>query len=65
MRRLGIDYGRKRVGVALSDVEGNFAYPLVVLANDSKLLPRITEICQSEGVGEIVLASAIRLCKRF
>lgn len=34
MRFLGIDYGEKRIGIAISDEEGKFAFPLAVLEND-------------------------------
>lgn len=59
MRRLGIDYGSKRVGLALTDELGNFAYPLVVLLNNAKLLERIKTICVNEQVGEIVLGESL------
>ena len=59
MRRLGIDYGSKRVGLALTDEAGDFAYPLVVLLNSAKLLDRIKTICANEQVGEIVLGESL------
>src|SRR3989344_8214200 len=31
MRYLGIDYGTKRIGVAVSDAEGRIAFPLTVV----------------------------------
>ena len=33
MRLLGIDYGAKRIGVALSDEKGKMAFPHSVIAN--------------------------------
>ena len=33
MRFLGIDYGAKRIGVALSDEKGKMAFPHSVIAN--------------------------------
>ena len=59
MRRLGIDYGRQRVGVALTDERGDFAYPLVVLPNDARLLGRLKTICANEDVGEIILGESL------
>ena len=38
MKILGIDYGTKRVGIALSDEGGNLAFPRIVLTNDTHLL---------------------------
>ncbi len=64
MRRLGIDYGSKRVGVALTDAAGRFAYPLVVLTNDTKLLGRVKAICDQEGIGEIVLGESLNFRRR-
>ena len=64
MRRLGIDYGRKRIGLALTDARGDFAYPLVVLPNDGKLLGRLKTICVTEAVGEIVLGESLNFRRR-
>jgi len=59
MRRLGIDFGRKRVGLALTDELGRSAYPLSVLANDDKLLRQIASICRGEKVVEVVLGESL------
>lgn len=59
MRHLGIDYGKKRVGIALSDVEGNMAFPSAVLANDDMLMQRIDELCKQEGVAAIVVGHSL------
>ncbi|MFA6273491.1 MAG: Holliday junction resolvase RuvX [Candidatus Paceibacterota bacterium] len=58
MRYLGIDYGTKRVGVAISDEAGEFALPFSVLPNDKKLLTAITTICREKNIGEIVLGES-------
>lgn len=58
MRYLGIDYGSKRVGVAVSDEEGKFALPLSVLPNDRKLLPEIKKIIAEKKVGAMVLGES-------
>ena len=44
MRFMGIDYGTKRVGLALSDDKGMMAFPHVVLTNDASLLKEIEKI---------------------
>ena len=64
MRYLGIDYGAKRIGIALSDDEGKFAYPHVVLKNNSKIAEQITEICRGEKVGGIVLGWSLDYHRR-
>jgi len=43
-RRLGIDYGQARVGIAICDLDGLVATPLVTLRNDSKLLANLASI---------------------
>lgn len=58
MRFLGIDYGAKRVGVALSDERGDFSYPLVVLVNTETLLENIVKICQDKAVGALVVGES-------
>jgi len=59
MRTIGIDYGKKRVGVAISDEIGDFAYPYGVLVNTKRLVKEILEICKKEGVGEIVIGESL------
>ena len=58
MRYLGIDYGMKRVGVALSDEAGEFALPFSVLPNDKKLLVTMASICREKNIGTIVLGES-------
>ena len=52
---LGIDYGRKRVGTAVSDAEGKIAFPRATLPNDSSLLSGILKLVQDENIGSIVV----------
>ncbi len=56
---MGIDYGGKRVGVAMSDETGRFAYPFDVLKNDKSLVENISKVCQKERVGKIVLGRSL------
>ena len=55
MRSLGIDYGEKRIGIAISDEEGNFAFPYSVVVHDKNAISKICGIMQKEGAGEIAL----------
>jgi len=59
MRYLGIDYGHKNIGLALSDEQGNFVYPYSVVSNDKKTIQTIANVCQKEGVGEIVIGESL------
>ncbi len=58
MKYLGIDYGTKRVGVAISDENGVMAFPKAVFKNDAKLLESLSRLCAEEGVGEIVIGES-------
>ncbi len=58
MRYLGIDFGEKRVGIALSDEEGKLAFPKAVLANDSDLLKNIVDWCMQNGVETVVMGES-------
>ncbi len=58
MRYLGIDYGAKRVGLALSDEEGRMAFPYKVIKNDLELVDKIHNICGEEEVSAIVLGES-------
>ncbi len=59
MRLMGIDYGTKRVGVALSDEGGAMAFPHLVLDNDVKLLDKLEEIINERQVGAIVIGHSL------
>lgn len=58
MKYLGIDYGEKRVGLAVSDEEGKVAFPLDVLSNDKRLLDRVKKICADEKIESIVIGES-------
>jgi putative Holliday junction resolvase len=46
---MGIDFGTKRVGIAVSDSENKFAIPYSVIQNSKKLLDEVnTIICDNE-----------------
>ena len=55
---MGIDYGTKRIGLALSDMEGKIAFPhKVVLAEEAAILI-ISKIWNEEGVEEVVIGES-------
>jgi putative Holliday junction resolvase len=55
MKYLGIDYGSKRIGLAVSDENADFAFPLSVLPNSEKSVEKILEICREKNIGAIVV----------
>ena len=58
MRILGIDYGSKRVGVAVSDPERKFALPVSVIENTPDLASEIEKIANENETTEIVLGES-------
>ena len=60
MRVLGIDYGRKRVGVAVSDDELLSAHGLRTLVNDGRLFTRLKGIIDEYQPARLVVGIACR-----
>lgn len=58
MKYLGIDYGTKRVGIAISDDAGEFAFPKAI-APSVEAVETIANLCKEEGVGAIVIGESI------
>lgn len=52
---MAIDFGEKRVGIALSDPLFTFAYPFITLQNDSDLIKNIGRIVQEKSIIKIIL----------
>jgi len=63
MRTLGIDYGTKRVGLAMSDAGGKFATPLEVIqiSKPQLAIDSILKIIQREGVERIVVGLPLNM----
>lgn len=59
MKYLGVDFGTKRVGVALSDESGTLARPVAVLKNDSSLFDEIDALIAKENIECIVVGNSI------
>lgn len=55
MNLLGIDYGTKRVGIALGDTESRVAVPYDMLEFSGVTLAGISEIIQRENIEAIVI----------
>lgn len=57
MRILGVDYGSKRIGLALGDTESRIASPWGVIANDGfdRVLAAIRETLTRESASAIVV----------
>jgi putative Holliday junction resolvase len=59
MRHLGIDFGTKRVGIALSDEGGVMAFPHAVWPRDAGLLTAVTALIARERVGHVVIGHSL------
>ena len=54
-RRLGIDYGQARVGIAICDLDGLVATPLTTLRNDNKLFSNLGALIEEHNIQGIFL----------
>ena len=64
MKYLGIDYGSKRIGLAVSDVEGKIAFPRMTVGNNNKFLSTIDVIIKEENIEHIVIGDTRTLSGR-
>lgn len=58
---LAIDYGAKRIGLAITDQKQNMIFPYLTLANDQFVLDKLSKICQKENVAKIIVGMPIGL----
>lgn len=61
MRYLGIDYGSKRVGLALSDENGTMGFPHAILPNTPGLADELLALMARESVGAVVIGESLTL----
>ena len=55
MKYLGVDFGAKRVGTAVSNAEGTIAFPRPTLFNDKNLFANLKKLIADEKVGYIIV----------
>ena len=58
MRYLGIDYGSKKIGLALSDDAGTMGFPHAILANTPRLADEIYALIAKENIGAVVIGDS-------
>jgi len=61
MRILGIDYGTKRIGLAVGETDSGMAFPLRSVPNDAAALDVIIRIAGEESVGRLVIGMPYRM----
>ncbi len=59
-RIMAIDYGTKRIGLALTDPLITFAYPYKTILNDSNLWYELEKIVRDQNVSKIVLGYPLK-----
>jgi putative Holliday junction resolvase len=52
---IALDYGEKRIGVAIASSVARLARPLTTLANDEHLMTSLKDLINNENVGQIVV----------
>jgi len=61
MRYLGVDYGSKKVGLALSDEEGTMGFPHGIIQNTPRLADELCALIAEKDVGAIVIGESRNL----
>lgn len=59
MRYLGVDFGAREVGLAISDEGGRLAFPLKVVKNDSRLPALLADLAAEEGIETIIMGESL------
>lgn len=59
MRILGVDFGTKRIGLAISDENSTLAFPKQILLNDANTFKNLGEILKKEKISEIVVGESV------
>jgi len=54
-RIMGIDFGEKRIGIALSDPLLIFAYPFTTLQNDLTFMNNLSKIIREKNIAKVIL----------
>jgi putative Holliday junction resolvase len=58
MRLLGIDFGKRRIGIAISDDKGMMAFPKAVLPNDNFLVTEIRDLVKGHDIETIIIGES-------
>jgi putative Holliday junction resolvase len=59
MRFLCVDYGTKRIGLAVSDESGILAFPMKIVSNNLDVFETVGEIIKKENIGEIIIGESV------
>jgi putative Holliday junction resolvase len=59
MKYLGVDYGQKKIGIAISDDRASMAFPRDIIINDDKHIEYINHLCDQEEIKDIVIGKSV------
>jgi putative holliday junction resolvase len=59
MKYLGIDFGTKRIGLAVSDETGAFAFPKEIIPFNEKTIDTICTLVKEHNIEKIILGYSI------
>ena len=58
MRYLGVDYGSKKIGLALSDESGTMGFPHSIVPNTPRLVEELCALIAKENIGAVVIGES-------
>ncbi len=64
MKYLGVDYGQKKIGIAISDDRASMAFPRDIVINDEKHIEYIQRLCDQEEIKDIVVGKSFDYDKK-
>ncbi|MFC1721079.1 Holliday junction resolvase RuvX [Patescibacteria group bacterium] len=56
---MGIDYGTKRIGIAISDDEGIMAFPKAVFENNGSFFDKLSKLIDENDISGIVVGESV------
>lgn len=59
MKYIGIDYGSKTIGVAISDAGGSIAFPREHILTSGNAVQKVLELVKAEQVGMVVMGDTL------
>ena len=61
MRHLGVDYGSKKIGLALSDEAGTMGFPHAIVPHTPRLFDEVCSLIEREHVGAVIIGDSRNL----
>jgi len=58
---LGIDYGKSKIGLAMTDSETRMAFAYGTLDNDKNLLQKLAEIIEKENISKVIIGICVEV----